>query len=304
MAADSVFTLADLRAGRVPHLTLAVLGHPIGHSLSPPMHNAALAWLAATDPRLASWRYGRFEVPAPDLPEALPLLAQHGFHGLNLTVPHKVVAVDLVADVDPAARRAGAVNTLRIGPAGWNGFNTDGYGLENAVREAFGAGLRGRSVLLLGAGGAARGAAVECLAQGCARLASGNRTAENRDRLLALLRPLAGSVPLSGFALPLVAGETLPADCLVINATSAGLRASDPAPIELARLPRPSAVFDMIYNPPDTPLLRAARTLGLPAANGLAMLVHQGAKSLEIWTGAPAARTAPIMAAALQTLRA
>ena len=90
----------------------------------------------------------------------------------------------------------------------------------------------------------------------------------------------------------------LPSGALVINATSAGLRADDPAPIDLATLPRPAAVFDMIYNPPQTPLLRAATALGLPHANGLAMLVHQGAKSLEIWSGIPAAQTAPTMAAA------
>ncbi|HRI82919.1 MAG TPA: shikimate dehydrogenase, partial [Opitutaceae bacterium] len=91
-----------------------------------------------------------------------------------------------------------------------------------------------------------------------------------------------------------------PAGAIVINATSAGLRDTDPAPIDLPRLPRPACVFDMIYNPPRTPLLRAAADLGLPVANGLAMLVHQGAKALEIWSGVPAAATAPAMHAALR----
>ena len=90
----------------------------------------------------------------------------------------------------------------------------------------------------------------------------------------------------------------MPGGLLVINATSAGLRATDPPPIDLAALPAPAAVFDMIYNPPQTPLLRAAAALRIQAANGLGMLVHQGAKALEIWSGVPAPQTAPTMAAA------
>ncbi len=102
---------------------------------------------------------------------------------------------------------------------------------------------------------------------------------------------------MRGFAPDAVPAD-LPAGALVINATSAGLKAADPLPIDLDRLPAPAAVFDMIYNPPVTGLLAAARSRGLPAANGLAMLVHQGAKALEIWSGVPAPRTAPTMAVA------
>ena len=152
-------------------------------------------------------------------------------------------------------------------------------------------------LLLLGAGGAARGAAVECLRQGCASLAIANRSAENLTALLDILRPLAGAIPVRGFA-PAALPADLPAGALVINATSAGLRPEDPAPVDLAALPRPAAVYDMIYNPPRTPLLQAAAALGLPHAHGLGMLVHQGAKALELWTGVPAHCTAPAMAAA------
>jgi shikimate dehydrogenase len=135
--------------------------------------------------------------------------------------------------------------------------------------------------------------------RGCASLTLVNRTRANLDRLLALLTPLAGDIPIRGLdPAALGAAGGLFADALVINATSAGLRAGDPPPVDLAALPRPAAVFDMIYNPPQTPLLRTAAALGLPHANGLAMLVHQGAKALEIWSGVPAAQTAPTMAAA------
>jgi shikimate dehydrogenase len=287
-APDPVFTLADLENWSRPGTSLAVLGHPIKHSVSPPMHNAALASLGRTD-----WRYHRFDVPPADLPRALELLHAKKFHGVNLTVPHKIIAFDRVAHVDPAARPIGAVNTLRWSPEGWHGFNTDGYGLAAAVQETLGRTLAGSPILLLGAGGAARGAAVECLQIRCASLTIANRTRATLDELLAAIAPLAAGVPLRAFE-----RASLPPDTIVINATSAGLRPDDHLSIDLATLPRPAAVFDMIYNPPQTALLRAAAALGLPHANGLAMLVHQGAKSLEIWSGAPAAATAPVMLAA------
>ncbi len=293
-SADPILTLSDLEAWSRPGTALAVLGHPIKHSVSPAMHNAALAELAQTDPRFADWNYVRFDIHPDDLPRALELLHARRFHGVNLTVPHKIIAFDRVAAIDPAARPVGAVNTIRWTPAGWQGFNTDGYGLAAAVRETLGRTLAGTRIILLGAGGAARGAAVECLQQGCASLAIANRTQENLDTLLALLAPLAGGIPVRGFA-PSAPPADLPAGALVINATSAGLRDTDPLPVALESLPRPAAVFDMIYNPPATALLQSASHLGLPNANGLAMLVHQGARALEIWTGIAAVRLAPAM---------
>ena len=291
-APDPVLTLRDLGTWSRPGTSLAVLGHPIKHSVSPSMHHAALASLGRAD-----WRYHRFDVPPADLPRALELLHAKKFHGVNLTVPHKIIAFDRVAEIDPAARPVGAVNTLLWTPRGWHGFNTDGYGLASAVRETLGHELDGTPIVLLGAGGAARGAAVECLQRRSASLWIANRTPENLERLLATLAPLAKGVPLHGFA-PGSPPANLPPGSLVINATSAGLRADDPLPIDLNALPKVAAVYDMIYNPPQTSLLRAAAALGLPHANGLAMLVHQGAKSLEIWSGAPAAQTAPTMLAA------
>ncbi len=292
-----VLTLRELEAWSRPGVSLAVLGHPIRHSISPPMHNAALADLARTDARFADWEYFRFEVPAADLSAALRLLHAKRFRGVNLTVPHKVLAFDQVAAVAPAARPVGAVNTLLWTDAGWHGHNTDGYGLAAALQATLACDLRGAHVILLGAGGAARSAAVECLQRGCASLAIANRTHDNLNALLAVLAPLAGKIPIRGFP-PATPPRDLPTGALVINATSLGLRAADPAPIDLAALPRPAGVFDMIYNPPQTALLRAAAALSLPCANGLAMLVHQGAKSLEIWSGIPAAQTAPTMATA------
>jgi shikimate dehydrogenase len=268
-----------------------VIGHPVAHSLSPLMHGAALAALAREDPRYADWRYSAFDVEPGMLSRALELLGERGFVGVNLTVPHKVLAVPLVSGLDAAALEAGAVNTLlREGP-GWRGFNTDGYGLATGIREDLGIELKGTPVILLGAGGAARGAAVECLGSGCGGLWVHNRTAAALDSLLAQVAPVARGIP----AVALRGKGKVPGSALLINATSAGLRAGDPAPVDLRDFPGIRAVYDMIYNPPRTPLLAQARELGLPCANGLGMLVHQGAKALEIWTGVPAARTAPAM---------
>ena len=286
---DPIYTLADLDTWTSSGTTLAVLGHPIQHSLSPRMHNAALATMAQRDPRFTTWRYVRFDIAPEDLPVALEKLHARGFLGLNLTVPHKIIAFSRVEEIDPAARPVGAVNTLRRTSSGWHGYNTDGYGLTTAIRETLGTELTNTPILLLGAGGAARGAAAECLQRGCAGLWIANRTRATLDALLAELAPLAHGIPLQGFD-PATFGASTPlppAGTLVINATSAGLKPSDPLPLNLTSLvarARPAGVYDMIYNPSETPLLAQARALGLPAANGLSMLVHQGARALQIWS--------------------
>jgi shikimate dehydrogenase len=280
-------TLADLRAWSRPGVDLAVLGHPIKHSLSPAMHNAALNVLAAREPGFHAWRYHRFDIAPDDLPEALALLHAKKFRGINLTVPHKILALasPLVTAIDPAARPVGAVNTLRWHPDGWEGFNTDGHGMAAGLRQDLGIELTDTPVILLGAGGAARGAAVACLAGGVSSLWIGNRSQQNLHALLSLLGPLAGEIPVHGFE-PARPPSELPPASLVINATSAGLHREDPLPIDLDLLPAPRAVYDMIYNPAETALLARARSLGLPAANGLSMLVHQGGSALALWTGA------------------
>ncbi len=284
MSADPIFTLADLDTWSFPGTALAVLGHPIKHSVSPPMHNAALAQMAKSDARFASWKYFRFDIAPDDLPVALEKLHACGFDGLNLTVPHKIIAFDRVAALDPAARLIGAVNTLRRTSAGWHGYNTDGYGLATAIGEDLGRELAGAHVLLLGAGGAARGAAVECLQRGCASLTILNRTRRTLDELIAQISTPAAKALVRGISLDEL--SAVPSGSLVINATSAGLKSDDPLPVDLAVLRRPAGVFDMIYNPPETPLLAQARSLGIPSANGLSMLVHQGVRALEIWSEA------------------
>ena len=296
MRPEDTLTLDDLARWSEPGTHLAVLGHPVRHSVSPHMHNAALREMAAVDARFASWRYWKFDVPPERLAEALPLFHDRGFAGLNLTVPHKVLALDLIAAVDPAARDIGAVNTLRRTPSGYEGFNTDGYGMAAGIAQELGLPLAGADVILLGAGGAARSAAVECLRQECRSLWIGNRSRGSLETLLRQIEPLAGGATVRDFLLDALPPD-LPAGAILINATSCGLCDDEPPPVDLAALPRPAAAFDMIYNPPRTPLLVAADRLGIRNSNGLAMLVHQGARALGIWTGAAVPATAMHLAA-------
>ncbi len=293
--AESIHTLADLETWSFPGTALAVIGRPVAHSLSPAIHNAALAALASAQPKYADWHYFKFDIAPAELPRALSLFHKHRFHGLNLTVPHKSLAVEHLITSDAFVRAAGAANTLSYTESGWRGANTDGYGLTTALREDLGAELAGAHIILLGAGGAARGAAVECLRARCASLWIGNRTAGTLEALLLNLQMFAGESTVRGFDL----GNPppgLPAGATVINATSLGLATADAAPIDLKKIPAPARVYDMIYRPPQTALLRQAAELGLSHANGLSMLIHQGARSLEIWTGATA--PVPVMQAA------
>jgi len=300
---EPIHTLADLAAWSFAGTALAVIGRPVGHSLSPVIHNAALAEMARTQPRFRDWRYFKFDVAPEELPRALALFHQGNFPGLNLTVPHKTLAVEHLVAGDAFVRAAGAANTLLRTDTGWRGANTDCAGLSAALRQDLGLELGGANVILLGAGGAARAAAVECLRLRCASLWIGNRTATSLAALLADLQMLAGETALQGFDLARPPAA-LPAGSLVLNATSLGLKADDAAPLDLKNIPRPASVYDMIYRPPQTALLRQAAELGIATANGLSMLVHQGARSLELWTGATvpvsvmhaAARAAPVPA--------
>lgn len=283
---NSVYQLQDLAHWPVTECDLAVVGHPVKHSLSPVMHNAALAVMGRLHPLFLSWRYHAFDIPPEQISQALPAFRAAGFRGVNWTVPHKQVILPYLAEIDPEAARMGAVNTIVPQDSGWRGYNTDGYGIEQAVRESFGYGFAGKRVILVGAGGAARAAAVQILLAGVSGLIVLNRTRERLDDLITVLRKVSGRgqevTGLPGLVLP----PATPAD-LLINATSCGLRREDPLPIDPTSIPAGCDVFDMIYNPAETGLLKAARQGGHRAANGLGMLVHQGVRSLELWTGKP-----------------
>jgi shikimate dehydrogenase len=277
------YTLSDLTNTDFGSTPLAVLGHPIKHSVSPAMHNAAISKLRAVNSRFREWSYFRFDVAPEDLAEALPLFHQHNFLGLNLTIPHKVDALDLVKAISPDAKRMGAVNTLMWSEFGYDGFNTDGYGIQAGLRQDLGVSLKGATVVLLGSGGAARAAAVQCILEGCAKLYIGNRSPERLKDVMEVVHAMPHGEVAEAFAIADFPSE-LPPQGVVINATSLGLKVGDPSPMDVSLLPAEWKVYDMIYNPAETTLLREARTRGLATANGLSMLVHQGARALEIWS--------------------
>ncbi len=271
------------------------------------MHNPALAALGL------DWRYLACDVHPDRLREAIAGAQAMKFIGLNLTVPHKLLAVDIVDELDVSAKRWGAVNTVRFegrhAHGGWqplrdfvtdapvelrsHGFNTDADAIATAVHEDLNLVLRGASVLLLGAGGAGQTAALKLAAEGVASLFLVNRTTAKVTALAEEVRRQFPSVYV-GVGYPKTKVD------LVMNATSLGLKPSDPSPLDEAQfsLRQAGAVYDMIYRPAETPLLRAAKAAGCKTANGLGMLLYQGAKALEIWTGRPA--PVEIMRAALR----
>ncbi|MBN9689922.1 MAG: shikimate dehydrogenase [Verrucomicrobia bacterium] len=277
---------------------VGVLGSPVRHSASPAMHNAALADLGV------DWSYVACEVSPDRLATALNGARDLGFVGLNLTVPHKQLAVPLMDVLDDSAREYGAVNTVVFeaedaegiwrpvgclrevrGPVRSRGCNTDADALLRALGEDLGIEPRAARILLLGAGGAARAAALRLADEGVGELWLVNRT---EAKATELAEEILARTPIVDVQVGYPPGDVE----IILNATSLGLKESDPLPLDLTAFPvsRADGVFDMIYRPAETPLLRHAREAGCRTANGLGMLLYQGAAALELWTE----RTAPL----------
>lgn len=246
----------------------AVLGDPVSHSLSPVMHNAAFAALGLDCEYLA------FRVGRDRLGDAIKGAAALGFGGLNLTIPLKENALGFV-EAEPIAGKIGAINTVDFRD-GIRGYNTDGPGAMRALTER-GVVLSGAEVVLAGAGGAARGIAFHLVRAG-ARVTIVNRT---EDRAVSLAAELnvksAGLDELPGL---------LEKAGVLINSTSVGMTPNTGETIAASDMMHPGlTVFDIVYNPVDTKLLKEARKAGAVVIDGVKMLVYQGAESFRIWTG-------------------
>jgi len=257
----------------------AVLGDPIGHSMSPVMHNAAFRALGMPD------RYHAFRVRQQDLRDAIYGAKALGFGGLNLTIPLKEEALKYV-DPDPIAARIGAVNTIDFAD-GIQGYNTDGIGAMRALEDV-GVGVAGKNILIIGAGGASRAIAFQFAYSG-GEITIANRTEERADKLARDLRTgleeLDRSSHVRSIGLDRVASEIADADIL-INATSIGMYPDvDASPVSPDLLRPELVVFDIVYNPLHTRLLSEAEQRGAIAIGGVRMLVHQGAEAFRIWTG-------------------
>jgi shikimate dehydrogenase len=256
-----------------------IFGYPIGHSLSPLMHNTAFAHhgLDAV--------YLPFAVHPAHLEIAVKSIAALPIHGVNVTIPHKQAVMPWLDDVSPEARLIGAVNTIHLRDGRLHGYNTDGIGFLRALEEE-GSQVDDRTVMLLGAGGAARAIAVQLCLSGVRHLYLTNRTPTRAEELAAFLKQNIPHTDISVISM----GESALATYLlhtdiVVNATSIGMHPHDPMILPSTALGPRHLVCDIVYRPLHTPLLRAAQRQGARTMDGLGMLLHQGAKAFEIWTG-------------------
>ncbi|MCL4531650.1 MAG: shikimate dehydrogenase [Actinobacteria bacterium] len=258
---------------------LAVIGYPISHSLSPALHGAALAACGVDA------GYDRREVAPADLPAFVSDLRSGDWLGINVTVPHKEAVIPLLDGLSPEAEAIGAVNTVVVSQERLVGYNTDGIGFLQALRERGRFDPRGRQVVVLGAGGAARAVVWALCRAGAARVSLHNRHRERAQRLAASARAWQWDTEVAVEPWdPAAVAMGLAGAGLLVNATSVGLAVHEtPLPAEL--IPEGILAVDLIYNPRPTRLLREAALRGARTLDGLPMLVYQGAAAFELWTG-------------------
>jgi shikimate dehydrogenase len=283
-------TALDLSGG--PY-RLGVIGDPVAHSLSPALHQPALDRLGI--PAV----YERWHTPEAEIRSRIESLRAPDVLGASVTVPHKVTAIGLVDEVSSAAERAGAVNTVVNRQGRLFGDNTDIYGFGVSVTEAL-AGSAPAVAVVLGAGGAARAVVLALEAIDVAEIVVANRNTARAEQLAHDLRP----APVQVAALDAASLEReLPRAGLLINATALGWHAGE-TPLDLRLLdllPSETVIADLTYR--DTDLLAAAAARGLRTVDGLPMLVHQGARAFELWTGYPAPVTLMLEAARAARLK-
>ena len=277
---------------------VGIIGHPVAHSLSPAIHNAAFAAL----------RLNMVYVPLPVLEarvlEAVAGLRALGFRGANVTMPYKAAVMPGLDEVSAEARLIDAVNTIVVDGDTLRGFNTDIDGFVLALHQVEPGSLTGLRALVLGAGGAARAAALALVREGGGALTIADRTPAAAERLVALLRPAYPGVDYRVVALDALTPEAVREARLIVNATSLGMAEASPgsggAPAaerhEALKVPgvlvdtlrRDHIVYDVVYGKRPTLLLTKARAVGARTIDGLSMLVWQAASAFELWTGAAA----------------
>lgn len=263
---------------------LGVIGHPIAHSLSPRIHNAAFA-VGKNHTGEAEYAYVAMDVRPERLPAAVAGLAALGFVGFNVTMPHKEAILPLVDELDETARLAGAVNTVAVGEGGsLRGLNTDGSGFVEAGGEA-GVSFAGRRVLIMGAGGAAAAIAVAVLGEDASRLYVANRTARKAEELRAKLSEITLGAEVLACPIDEVGAVAEDAEVL-INATYLGMKEGDSLPFPAESLSAEKVVCDAVYLAGrETDLIWRARALGAQVLPGDRMLLYQGVQAQRVWTG-------------------
>ena len=262
-----------------------LFGYPVHHSISPRIHNAAFTTSGL------NWLYLAFSVMPDDLETAVTGFRAMGGRGLNITIPHKQAVMDFLDDVSEEARLIGAVNTVLFRDGRSLGYNTDGPGFIRALREERGFSPDKKTICLIGAGGAGRAVAVQSALSGAARIEIADLIPERAGELSEWINRRIGPGLSGVFQVGSRMGDGIIAGAdLVVDATPLGLHPDDPVSFDPVLLSPSALVMDLVYNPPETPLLRAVRGRGVEGINGLRMLVHQAALAWEIWTG----ETAPV----------
>jgi shikimate dehydrogenase len=257
--------------------TYGLLGYPVAHSLSPAMHNAAFGHYHIPA------QYTLFEKKAEELSAFMGGLSRGDISGLNVTIPYKEKVIPFLQSISEEAALIQAVNTIKITQGRLEGFNTDGQGFLRHLSEDLGYEPRGRQIAMLGAGGAARSLAVYLARAGADSLRIYDVDKQKAESLSAHLVACFSGVTI--VACGSMEELKIESCSLLINATPIGMKQSDSVPIDEHLLHKGLFVYDLIYNPHETRLLRLARQKGLQASNGLGMLLYQGMSAFEIWTG-------------------
>jgi shikimate dehydrogenase len=251
-----------------------IIGSPVKHSFSPAMHTNALQSIGLNAVYLP------FSIQKEKLPDLLPSFELLGIEGFNITVPHKENIIPYLDQLSPAAQILGSVNTVIHTSNGWMGYSTDGNGFLRSLKHED-IPYQQKTILMIGAGGAAKAIAVALAQVGVKELIIVNRTQEKADSLATILKK---AFPDLAIRTSLVDTDSFD---LLINTTSVGME-DDRSPIEDYWIQKSDYITDIIYNPPKTTLLKKAEQFGKKTLNGLGMLLYQGVEAFEIWTGQPA----------------
>ncbi|HSA77909.1 MAG TPA: shikimate dehydrogenase [Nitrospirota bacterium] len=255
-----------------------IFGYPVEHTFSPGMHNAAFKKLGMDA------CYVPFSVHPERLGEAARSILPLGLGGLNVTVPHKEKIIPYLDELSEEARLIGAVNTIEVRQGRLVGHNTDGRGFLRSLKENAGFSPKGKKVLILGSGGAARAVGFSLALFGAGKIVIRDIDIHKADLLVNDIREKTGADAEFIQDDESLAEHAVDADCL-INATPLGLKRTDPLPINSEHILKKHLVCDLVYNPSETMLLRAAKSRGAKRLAGRGMLLYQGVIALEIWTG-------------------
>jgi len=254
---------------------VGLFGYPVEHTLSPYMHNAAFESLGL------DYCYLPFRVIPEAIKEAVSAIKALNMRGVNITIPHKEAIIPYLDELDREAELIGAVNTVLHEGGRLIGYNTDGRGFIRSLKEEGGIIPRGMGAMIIGAGGAARAIAFSLAIEGVKKIFINDIIAEKAKELSSALSSKTPSEAVYIKDLKEGIGEV----DILINATPQGMKKADPLPIPSELLLKRLIVYDIVYNPPETPLLKEARAKGAKAIGGIGMLLYQGAISFKIWTG-------------------